>query len=141
MADLVRNQIPYGVQNFASLRERGLCYVDKTGYIRAYLMMSTGFMVRPEQELGHRFSDFSLFPDRALGDDRRARHSFVIELKYSKADESKAEVAAKRREALAQLRACSQDPALPSLVAGTPVHYLYVHYQDFSQIVCEEISL
>ena len=109
------------------------------GYIRAYLMMSTGFMVRPEQELGHRFSDYSLFPDRALGDDRRARHSFVIEFKYSKAGESKAEVAAKRREALAQLKAYSQDPALPSLVAGTPVHYLYVHYQDFSQIACEEI--
>ena len=34
MADLVRNLIPYGMQNFASLRERGLCYVDKTGYIR-----------------------------------------------------------------------------------------------------------
>ena len=110
------------------------------GYLRAYLMVRQAFMVRPEQELGKRFSDYSLFPDRALDARRSAKHSFVIELKYSKKGESPAEVAAKRAEALAQLKAYSEDPALPSLTAGTPTHYLYIHYQDFDQIACEEID-
>ena len=109
------------------------------GYLRAYLMLRPAFMVRPEQELGKRFSDYSLFPDRALDVRRSAKHSFVIELKYSKKGETSAEVAAKRAEALAQLKVYSEDPALPSLTAGTPTHYLYIHYQDFDQIACEEI--
>ena len=111
------------------------------GYVRAYLMARSAFMVRPEMELGRRFSDYSLFPDRSLDENRRARHSYVIEMKYSKKDESAAEIAAKRLQALAQLKAYSQDSALPSLTVGTPTHYLYIHYQDFDQIACEEIDV
>ena len=111
------------------------------GYIRAYLMARSAFMVRPEMELGKRFSDYSLFPDRSLDENRRAKHSYVIELKYSKKDESAAEIAAKRQQALVQLKTYSQDSALPSLTVGTPTHYLYIHYQDFGQIACEEIDV
>ena len=111
------------------------------GYLRAYLMSRPAFMVRPEMELGHRFSDYSLFPDRSLDPMYRAQHSYVIELKYSSKDETAAEVAAKRAEALVQLKAYSQDPALASLTAGTPVHYLYIHYQGFDQIASEAIDI
>ena len=110
------------------------------GFIRSYLMLRPAFMVRPELELGHRHSDYSVFPDRSLDETRSAKHSYVIELKYSKKGESAAEIAAKREEALAQLNAYAQDPALPSLAAGTPVHFLYLHYQGFTQIAAEEIG-
>ena len=110
------------------------------GYLRAYLMMRPAFMVRPEMEFGHRFSDYSLFPDRSLDAMRRAKCSYVIELKYSAKGESAAEVAAKRAEALVQLKAYSEDPALASLTAGTPTTYLYIHYQGFDQIACEAID-
>ena len=88
----------------------------------------------------HRNSDFSVFPDRSLDETRSAKHSYVIELKYSKKDESEAEIAAKREEALAQLKAYAHDPALPSLAAGTPVHFLYLHYRNFTQIAAEEFA-
>ncbi len=111
------------------------------GYLRAYLMARPSFMVRPEMELGHRFSDYSLFPDRSLDPMYRAQHSYVIELKYSVKDESPAKIAAKRAEALVQLKSYSEDPALASLTAGTPVHYLYIHYQGFDMVACEECRM
>ena len=110
------------------------------GFVRSYLMLNPAFMVCPELELGHRNSDFSVFPDRSLDETRSAKHSYVIELKYSKKDESEAEIAAKREEALAQLKAYAQAPALPSLAAGTPVHFLYLHYRNFTQIAAEEFA-
>ena len=110
------------------------------GYLRAYLMARPAFMVRPEMELGHHFSDYSIFPDRSLDLMYRAQHSYVIELKYSSKDETAAEIAAKRAEALVQLKSYSEDPALASLAAGTSVHYLYIHYQGFDQIACEEVE-
>ena len=109
------------------------------GFVRANLMLRPAFMVRPELELGHRNSDYSVFPDRSLDETRSAKHSYVIELKYSKKGESAAEIAAKREEALAQLKAYAQDPALPALAGGTPVHFLYLHYQGFKQIAAEEV--
>ena len=109
------------------------------GFVRANLMLNPAFMVRPELELGHRNSDYSVFPDRSLDETRSAKHSYVIELKYSKKGEGESEIAAKRDEALAQLKAYAQDPALPALAAGTPVHFLYLHYQGFRQIAAEEI--
>ena len=110
------------------------------GFVRANLMLNPAFMVRPELELGHRNSDYSVFPDRSLDETRSAKHSYVIELKYSKKGEGAAEIAAKREEALAQLKAYAQDPALPALAAGTPVHFLYLHYQGFTQIAAEEVA-
>ena len=109
------------------------------GFVRANLMLNPAFMVRPELELGHRNSDYSVFPDRSLDETRSAKHSYVIELKYSKKGEGESEIAAKRDEALAQLKAYAHDPALPALAAGTPVHFLYLHYQGFRQIAAEEI--
>ena len=111
------------------------------GFVRANLMLNPAFMVRPELELGHRNSDYSVFPDRSLDETRSAKHSYVIELKYSKKGESEAEIAAKRDEALAQLKAYAHDPALPALAAGTPVHFLYLHYQGFKQIAAEEVKI
>ena len=110
------------------------------GFVRAHLMLRPAFMVRPELELGHRNSDYSVFPDRSLDETRSAKHSYVIELKYSKKGEGASEIAAKREEALAQLKAYAQDPALPALAAGTPVHFLYLHYQGFNQIAAEEVD-
>ena len=111
------------------------------GFVRANLMLNPAFMVRPELELNHRHSDYSVFPDRSLDETRSAKHSYVIELKYSKKGECEAEIAAKREEALAQLKAYAHDPALPALAAGTPVHFLYLHYQGFKQIAAEEVKI
>ena len=50
MAELERNIIPYGEQNFATVRKGGLYYVDKTPYIRELeLRSSKVFFVRPRR--------------------------------------------------------------------------------------------
>ena len=66
-----KNLIPYGVQNFADVRRRGLYYVDKTAYIRELEVRSDKlFLVRPRRG---RPSISSICTIRASSRSRRKR--------------------------------------------------------------------
>lgn len=110
------------------------------GFMRAYLTMRDGYNTFPELELNGRFCDYAFFPNTMLPPELRATHSYVIELKYSKASAPEAEISAKHAEALAQLEAYSRHPNLAALAAGTPVHFLDVEFVGRDLVRCEEIS-
>ena len=109
------------------------------GYIRAYLTMKGSYVVKPELEQNGGFSDYALFPNPNAGP-ATPRHSYVLELKHVKADASDAEVARKHAEALAQLKRYFEDPHIPTLAAGTPVHYLVYEFRGRDLIRLDEID-
>ena len=110
------------------------------GYIRAYLTMNNSYVVRPEFAHPCGFSDYALFPDPHAGP-ATPNHSYVIEMKHSKADASDAELAAKHEEAVAQLKAYAADPNLPALAAGTPVHFLCYEFKGRELVRLEEVQV
>ncbi len=110
------------------------------GYIRAYLTMNSSYMVRPEFAHPYGFSDYVLFPDRNAGP-ATPNHSYVVELKHSKADATDAELAAKHAEALAQLKAYAADPNLPALAGGTPVHFICYEFRGRDLVRLEEVKV
>ena len=110
------------------------------GFIRAYLTMKSHFLVRPELEQNGGFSDYALFPDLNAGP-ATPRHSYVIELKHSKADASDAEIAKKHEEALEQLKKYAADPNLAALAAGTPVHFLCYEFKGRELVRLEEVEM
>ena len=107
------------------------------GYLRAYLTMKSAFTAKPE--LSHPCG--ALFPDRTLPEGCVPEQSYLIEMKYSKAGASDAEVAAKHAEALAQLKAYAADPNLPALAGGTPVHFICYEFRGRDLVRLEEVPL
>ena len=65
------------------------------GYLRAYLTMKSVYMVKPELAHPGGYSDYALFPNRSLQPDLVPEHSYLIEVKHSKADAPDSEIAAK----------------------------------------------
>ena len=102
------------------------------GHIRFY-------MARPEMELARGYCDFCLFPERVYYGD--AKHSYIVELKHSKADAPDAELAAKAEEGVAQLRRYAADPTVPALSAGTRLHCILYQFKGAELIRLEEIAL
>jgi len=152
-------KIPYGVSNFKTLRQEGLYFVDKSGYIRTLELCGRSlFFVRPrrfgkslflsmlrcyydiaekdnfdalfgdldfdlmepEMELSRGFCDFCLFPERYRS--AGVPHSYLVELKFSKADASDATLVAKYQEGLEQLAKYRVDKSVPTLARGTTLH-------------------
>jgi hypothetical protein len=89
-------------------------------------------------ELSRGYCDFALFPERVhFGD---AKHSYLIELKISKADADDADIAAKYAEALDQLAKYRADPFVPSLAKGTVLHQIVFQFKGDELIRLEQIA-
>ncbi len=90
------------------------------------------FFVRPR-----RFGKL-LFPERVYYGD--AKHSYIVELKHSKADAPDAELAAKAAEGIAQLRRYAADPFVPDLAKGTTLHLILFQFKGAELVRLEEIA-
>jgi len=111
------------------------------GYLRAYLSMDSVYMVKPELSHPCGFSDYVLFPDRSLPPSSVPEQSYIIELKYAKADASEAELAENHRKALDQLAKYAADPNLAALAGGTPVHFLCYEFKGRELYRLEEVGV
>ena len=122
----------------SSVRDADQLEAHVNSFIRAYLMMRSVYVVKPELETNLGYADYVFFPDPSLSDGNRPERSLVMELKSSKADASDAEIARKHDEAVAQLMKYSRDMKLPRLAAGTPVTYLCYEFKGFDLVrLCE----
>lgn len=110
------------------------------GFFRAYLGLNNMFIVKPEMSMTEGFEDFVLFPDRRLVGENAPKHSYVIELKYSKASAKKTELDKKHLEAVAQLARYAADPNLEKFAGGTPVHFLTVKFKGKELARLAEVS-
>ncbi len=113
------------------------------GYMQAEFGHLKFYLLAPEMELSRGFCDFCLFPERVHYGD--VLHSYIVELKYAKADASDAEMAAKVAEAKAQLAKYRADRAVPSLAHGTTLHQIVFVFRGaelhtLDEIACEQMS-
>ncbi len=108
------------------------------GYMQAEFGHLNFYLMEPEMELSRGFCDFCLFPDRyRFGD---VRHSYLVELKYSKADAPETELAAKYDEALRQLAAYRADKTVPTLARGTVLHQLVFQFKGTELVRADQVA-
>ncbi len=108
------------------------------GYMQAEFGHLKFYLLAPEMELARGFCDFCLFPERVHYGD--ASHSYLIELKYAKADASDEDMAAKVAEAKAQLAKYRADCSVPSLARGTTLHQIVYAFRGTALHTLEQIS-
>ncbi len=89
-------------------------------------------------ELSRGFCDFFLFPERHRFDD--VKHSYLVELKYDKADVPRERLDAQYREAVEQLARYRADRTVPSLARGTTLHQLVFQFKGAELFRCEQIA-
>ncbi len=116
--------------------------IDREICVQGYMQCEFGhlnfYLARPEMELGRGYCDFALFPERTYFGD--VEHSYLIELKISKADATEAELAAKYAEALDQLAKYRADKSVPSLAHGTTLHQIVFQFKGAEMVRCEQIA-
>ena len=108
------------------------------GYMQAEFGHLKFYLLAPEMELTRGFCDFCLFPERVHYGD--VLHSYIVELKYAKADATDAEMAAKVDEAKAQLAKYRADRAVPSLARGTALHQIVYVFRGAELHTLDEIA-
>ncbi len=97
------------------------------GYFLAYLNMYQGYLTAPEVELNHGYCDFFLMPDKLRQPD--IAHSYIIELKYLKADATDAEAESQWQDADAQIRQYGQGERVALLSRDTQLHLVIVQFR------------
>ena len=108
------------------------------GYMQAEFGHLDFYLMAPEMELSRGFCDFCLFPERYRSAD--VPHSYLVELKYSKADASDADLAAKYQEALGQLAKYRADKSVPTLARGTTLHQIVFQFKSSELVRIEQIA-
>ncbi|MDR0896210.1 MAG: PD-(D/E)XK nuclease domain-containing protein [Prevotellaceae bacterium] len=108
------------------------------GFLKAYLSLANYYLLMPELEMNYGFSDFMLLPDKTRYPD--IAHSYLIEMKYAKADATEAEMEAQRIAGRAQLLKYSQDKVARRLAEGTQLHLLLLQFKTWERVTCEEIT-
>ena len=107
------------------------------GFFTAYLSLSTYYLTAPEVELNHGYCDLFLMPD--LQRYPMVAHSYIIELKYLKKEDTQAMADEQWQDAHAQLRRYVQDEKVRLLVGSTQLHLVAVQFRGDSIERMEEI--
>ena len=107
------------------------------GYFLAYLNMYQGYLTAPEVELNHGYCErlrvgasagiFFLMPDKLRQPD--IAHSYIIELKYLKADATDEEAKGQWQEAEAQIRQYGQGSRVALMSRDTQLHLVIVQFR------------
>ena len=108
------------------------------GYMQAEFGHLDFYLMAPEMELSRGFCDFCLFPERYRSAD--VPHSYLVELKFSKADASESDLAAKYQEALDQLAKYRADKSVPTLARGTTLHQIVFQFKGSELVRLEQIA-
>ena len=106
------------------------------GYFLAYLNMYQGYQTAPEVELNHGYCDFFLMPDKLRQPD--IAHSYIIELKYLKADATDEEAISQWQEAEAQIRKYGAGSRVALLSRDTQLHLVIVQFRGSKLLRLDE---
>lgn len=107
------------------------------GFFTAYLSLCSYYLTAPEVELNHGYCDFFLMPDVLRYP--MVAHSYIIELKYLKKDDTEATAAALWQDAEKQLRRYVDDEKVRLLVGNTRLHLIAVMFRGDELVRLEEI--
>ena len=108
------------------------------GFMNAYLTLTNYYLVAPEMEFSHGYCDFFLLPNYAVYP--MVRHSYILELKYLKADATDAEADRQWSEAQEQIKTYAADKKLQSMLHGTLLHPIVVQIKGYDLVRFEEIN-
>ena len=108
------------------------------GFMNAYLTLTNYYLVAPEMEFSHGYCDFFLLPNYAVYP--MVRHSYILELKYLKADATDAEADRQWSEAQEQIKTYAADKKLQSMLHGTQLHPIVVQIKGYDVVRYKEIE-
>ena len=108
------------------------------GYMQAEFGHLDFYLMAPEMELSRGFCDFCLFPERYRSAD--VPHSYLVELKFSKADASESDLAAKYQDGLDQLAKYRADKSVPTLARGTTLHQIVFQFKGSELVRIEQVA-
>ena len=108
------------------------------GFMNAYLTLTNYYLVAPEMEFSHGYCDFFLLPNHAAYP--TVAHSYILELKYLKADATEAEAQRQWAEAVEQIKTYAADPKLQSMLQATRLHCIVVQIKGYDVVKCEETA-
>ena len=106
------------------------------GFMNAYLTLTNYYLVAPEMEFSHGYCDFFLLPNHAAYP--TVAHSYILELKYLKADATEAEAERQWAEAVEQVKAYAADRKLQSMLHGTRLHPIVAQIKGYDLLRMEE---
>ena len=107
------------------------------GFMNAYLTLTKYYLVAPEMEFSHGYCDFFLLPNYEVYP--MVAHSYILELKYLKADATEADAAQQWAEAVEQIKTYAVDKKLQSMLHGTQLHCIVVQIKGYDLVRMEEI--
>ncbi|MGN0216808.1 MAG: AAA family ATPase [Prevotella sp.] len=106
------------------------------GFMNAYLTLTSYYLVAPEMEFSHGYCDFFLLPNYKVYP--TVAHSYILELKYLKADATEAEAESQWAEAVEQVKSYAADKKLQSMLHGTRLHPIVVQIKGYDLLRMEE---
>ena len=109
------------------------------GFFTAYLTMGNYYLTAPEVELNHGYCDFFLIPD--LQRYPVVAHSFILELKYLKAEATAEEAETQWKEATIQITRYAQDEKVRLLCGTTQLHLIVAQFRTHQLVRVEEIKV
>ncbi len=108
------------------------------GFMNAYLTLTNYYQVAPEMEFSHGYCDFFLLPNYLTYP--MVAHSYILELKYLKADATEAEAEKQWAEAVAQIKTYAADKKLQSMLHGSTLHPIVIQIKGYDLVKYEEIK-
>ena len=108
------------------------------GFMNAYLTLTNYYLIAPEMEFSHGYCDFFLLPNYAVYP--MVKHSYILELKYLKADATDADAKRQWSEAVEQITSYAADKKLQSMLHGTQLHPIVVQIKGYDAIRIEEVG-
>lgn len=108
------------------------------GFMSAFLSLNPYYETAPEVEMSHGYCDFFMLPDHVRYPE--VAHSYILELKYLKADATDAEAATQWTEAVAQIKEYAKDRMVNAMLDGTRLHLIVVQIKGYQRLRAEEIE-
>ncbi len=107
------------------------------GFMNAFLSLDPYYLVAPEMEFSHGYCDFFLLPNYTVYP--MVKHSYILELKYLKADTTEAEAERQWADAVEQIKTYAADRKLQSMLHGTALHSIVVQIKGYDLVRMEEV--
>ncbi|WP_288918835.1 ATP-binding protein [uncultured Prevotella sp.] len=108
------------------------------GFMNAYLTLTNYYLIAPEMEFSHGYCDFFLLPNYAVYP--MVKHSYILELKYLKADATDVDAKRQWSEAVEQITSYAADKKLQSMLHCTQLHPIVVQIKGYDAIRIEEVG-
>ncbi len=107
------------------------------GYFKAYLNLSGLFVAHPEVEMNHGYCDFFLLSNTKKY--QPLKHSFIIEVKYLKADASDGEAQQQWEAAEKQVTSYADDKTVKTLTADVQLHCIVLQFKGGKLLKMAEV--